>query len=67
MLVISGFVFACEAPAGPMKEFQPVDGTLTPGFNPNLHGQLPILKLLASFPKPALLSFVIMILQQVFC
>lgn len=50
--VISGFVVACKSSDVPMQKFQPVDGTLIPGFNPNLCGQLPILKLLASIPKP---------------
>lgn len=34
--VLSGYVLACKSSDANMAEFQPVDGTLIPDFNPNL-------------------------------
>lgn len=42
--MISKVVITCKSSEINMAKFQPVDGTLIPGFNPNLQGCLPVLK-----------------------
>lgn len=45
-----------------MARFQPVDGTLIPGFNPNLKGRSPFWNDWPQFQKTCFALFVIMIL-----